>query len=274
VGDLAGLVEQSAEPAAVRLALDRLEAARAGTKDRLEADLALAAAVVAVAGASRSLPVVLETDPEALDVLAALDERPAPPEADDLDEAALVRWSTREYLRIAARDLLGLDDLPAVGARLSDHAADVLQSSLVVAEAEDLVVVGMGKFGGRELNYASDVDLMLVGPDGSMEGRARELLRVARTCFRVDANLRPEGRDGPLVRSLDSYRAYWERWASPWEFQALLKARPVAGPGRCLRRGGDRRAVGSGPLGRRPAVAAHDEGEDRGRGGPPRPGHP
>src|SRR5215218_2231352 len=92
----------------------------------------------------------------------------------------------------------------------------------------------MGKLGGDELNYASDVDLMLVGPDGLAAGdgesRARELLRVARTCFRVDANLRPEGRDGPLVRSLGSYRAYWERWAAPWEFQALLKARPVAGP--------------------------------------------
>ena len=232
--DLAVLVEQSADPAAVRLVLDRLESAAPGTAERLAGHPGLAAAVVAVAGASRSLPVVLEVDPGALDVLAALDERPLLPPGDSLDEASLQRWSTREYLRIAARDLLGRDDLPAVGAQLSAHAADVLGAALVVAGAEELVVVGMGKLGGSELNYASDVDLMLVGPDGlatgEAEGRARELLRVARTCFRVDANLRPEGRDGPLVRSLGSYRAYWERWAAPWEFQALLKARPVAGP--------------------------------------------
>ena len=235
MGDLAGLVEASADPPAVRLVLERLESASPGTADRLTADRRLAAAVVAVAAASRSLPVVLETDPGALDVLAALDERPPQPAGDALDEAALQRWASREYIRIAARDLLGLDDLPAVAAHLSAHAAEVLTAALGIAEAEDLVVVGMGKLGGGELNYASDVDLMLVAPDGAAggdaEGRARELLRVARTVFRVDANLRPEGRDGPLVRSLGSYRAYWERWASPWEFQALLKARPVAGPG-------------------------------------------
>ena len=55
------------------------------------------------------------------------------------------------------------------------------------------------------------------------------MIEIARTCFRVDADLRPEGRDGPLVRTLESYEAYWDRWASTWEFQALLKARPVAG---------------------------------------------
>jgi len=110
----------------------------------------------------------------------------------------------------------------------------VLARSCALAGAEDLVVVGMGKFGGSELNYASDVDLVLVGPDGMnparAEASAREVLRIARRCFRVDTNLRPEGRDGPLVRTVASYQAYWERWASPWEFQALLKARPVIGP--------------------------------------------
>jgi hypothetical protein len=180
--DLDGIVEQSADPGAVRLVLDRLETALPGTAGRLKEDTGLAAAVVAVAAASRSLPVVLETDPGALDVLAALDEQPAPPTGAELDEAALVRWSAREYLRIAARDLLGMDDLPAVGALLSQHAADVLQASLVLAASEELVVVGMGKLGGNELNYASDVDLMLVAPDGSEESRGRELLGVARTC--------------------------------------------------------------------------------------------
>jgi glutamine synthetase adenylyltransferase len=63
------------------------------------------------------------------------------------------------------------------------------------------------------------------------ERQARAVMEVARTCFRVDADLRPEGRDGPLVRTLESYLSYWGRWAEPWEFQALLKAPPVAGDG-------------------------------------------
>src|SRR5262249_16574629 len=58
---------------------------------------------------------------------------------------------------------------------------------------------------------------------------ARRSMEVARRCFRVDANLRPQGRDGPLVRTVASYEAYWSRWAEPWEFQALVKARAVAG---------------------------------------------
>src|SRR5436305_6547 len=78
--------------------------------------------------------------------------------------------------------------------------------------------------GAEELNCASDIDVMFVG-----DGDVRNLLRVARTCFRVDADLRPEGRGGPLIRSLESFEAYWDRWAQTWEFQALLKARPVAG---------------------------------------------
>ena len=93
----------------------------------------------------------------------------------------------------------------------------------------------MGKLGGRELNYSSDIDLMFVGdgPAGEVEAAARALMAVTRPCFRVDLNLRPEGRDGSLVRTVESYEAYWDQWAEPWEFQALLKARA----GRRRRRG-------------------------------------
>ena len=96
-----------------------------------------------------------------------------------------------------------------------------------------LTVIGMGKLGGDELNYASDIDVMFVGDgDGHQAAqRARAILEIARRCFRVDVNLRPQGRDGPLVRTLESYEAYWERWADAWEFQALIKARAVAGDG-------------------------------------------
>lgn len=180
-------------------------------------DAAARDAAAAVVAASRSLTRVLLTDPGALDVLGALDVRPAlEPDGD------LVVWKRRELLRIAARDLTGLDGLEAVGAALAHLADDVLAAA--VRDQPGLAVIGMGKHGARELNYASDVDVLFVG-----EGDARQVMDVARTCFRIDADLRPEGRDGPLVRSLDSYIAYWDRWAQPWEFQALLKSRFVAG---------------------------------------------
>ena len=104
----------------------------------------------------------------------------------------------------------------------------MLDAAAEAVGASELAVIGMGKLGGRELNYASDVDVLFVGGDPKA-ARGRDATSRARRCFRVDANLRPEGRDGALTRSVESYDAYWERWAQPWEFQALLKARPVAG---------------------------------------------
>ncbi len=217
--------ERSAAPAAVAVALDRLVDAHPGLGDQLAIDHQLRDAVVAVTGASRSLTDLLIADPGALEVLAHLDDRPVlatpPVSANDVR-----RWKQHELLRIAARDLVGIDDLPVVGRALSALAAEVLQAAITIAGAEELAVIGMGKLGGSELNYASDIDVMFVGGD---DRKARDVLAIARTCFRVDASLRPEGRDGPLTRSLESYEAYWDRWAQTWEFQALIKARPVAG---------------------------------------------
>lgn len=103
----------------------------------------------------------------------------------------------------------------------------------------------MGKCGGHELNYVSDVDVIFVGEpvEGADERKAVQaatrlashLMRICSettvegTIWPVDANLRPEGRNGPLVRTLSSHLAYYQRWAKTWEFQALLKARAVAG---------------------------------------------
>ena len=182
-----------------------------------------------VRAASRSLGRLLDSDPEALDLLERLDTRPP---IDESSEDALVRWKQHEFLRIAARDLTGIDPLEAVGAALSELAGDVLQGSLRLSGAGDqLAVIGMGKLGAAELNYASDIDVMFVG-DGEpqdLERVARAAADIARRCFRVDLNLRPEGRNGALVRTLPSYEAYWDKWAEAWEFQALLKARAVAG---------------------------------------------
>ncbi len=159
----------------------------------------------------------------------------------------------RLLLRLAARDLthdLGVDD---VAGELSDLAAGVLDAALAIAvrrigqsaATTRLAVVAMGKCGGHELNYVSDVDVIFVhepaeGADETEALRvatqlAGHLMRICSeqtgegTIWQVDAALRPEGKAGPLTRTLASHQGYYEKWASTWEFQALLKARAVAG---------------------------------------------
>jgi glutamate-ammonia-ligase adenylyltransferase len=136
-------------------------------------------------------------------------------------------------------DLRGLDYQQAT-ARLTYLAEAAIRAALHVAGAEvgvgrdkcRLSVIAMGKTGGRELNYVSDVDVLFVA-DGDLDIAARmasTMIRVANdACFEVDAALRPEGKAGPLVRSIDGHSTYYQRWARTWEFQALLKARPIAG---------------------------------------------
>jgi glutamate-ammonia-ligase adenylyltransferase len=171
--------------------------------------------------------------------------------------AAALRVAYRQrLLHLAARDLTGQMAIDGVTAELADLAAAALEAALAISRSQRpagaapgrLAVIAMGKCGGRELNYASDVDVIFVaepaeGAPGDGNGAALHTATqlaagMIRVCsqsmadgilFPVDPNLRPEGRDGPLVRTLASHRAYYERWAKTWEFQALLKARPVAG---------------------------------------------
>jgi glutamate-ammonia-ligase adenylyltransferase len=183
---------------------------------------------------------------------AATDQPVASLPAREAVDALRVEYR-RQLLRLAARDLahhVGVDD---VAAELSDLAGATLEAALAVARAglgEEaaavrLAVVALGKCGGHELNYVSDVDVLFVAEpaEGVEEARAlraatqlaSHLMRVCSdhtaegTIWPVDAALRPEGKAGPLVRTLASHRGYYERWAKTWEFQALLKARPVAG---------------------------------------------
>ncbi|HET6167963.1 MAG TPA: bifunctional [glutamine synthetase] adenylyltransferase/[glutamine synthetase]-adenylyl-L-tyrosine phosphorylase [Marmoricola sp.] len=163
----------------------------------------------------------------------------------------------RLLLRLASRDLAHHVAVDDVAAELSDLAAGTLDAALAVARAKvgpdsarcRLAVIAMGKCGGHELNYVSDVDVIFVAEpaDPADDGHGdEEALRIATqlastmmqvcgdntaegTIWQVDAALRPEGKAGPLVRTLASHRGYYERWAKTWEFQALLKARPVAG---------------------------------------------
>ncbi|UBH23709.1 bifunctional [glutamine synthetase] adenylyltransferase/[glutamine synthetase]-adenylyl-L-tyrosine phosphorylase [Micrococcus porci] len=178
---------------------------------------------------------------------------------------ALRRAYRRQLTAIALADLASREPtlvMPAVGRWLADLAGAALEAALAVSRAElraregaavdcvELAVIGMGKCGARELNYVSDVDVVFVhdvlepgAPDApSAQEAARLAAELAAGISRVlsgpapepglwevDANLRPEGRDGALSRTLDSHVEYYRRWAHGWEFQALLKARPVAG---------------------------------------------
>ncbi|MCC3279659.1 bifunctional [glutamine synthetase] adenylyltransferase/[glutamine synthetase]-adenylyl-L-tyrosine phosphorylase [Arthrobacter sp. zg-Y40] len=173
----------------------------------------------------------------------------------------------RHVLDLAVRDLGAAsptDYLPAAGRELADLAGAALEAALAVSRAElaasypaediaavKLAVIGMGKAGARELNYISDVDVIyVIDGDGLDEQRASAIgtalaAGISRAInasapepplWEVDTNLRPEGKDGPLVRTLDSHLNYYQRWAHSWEFQALLKARAMAGDAELGRR--------------------------------------
>ncbi len=293
--DLLASLAAAADPDLALIALSRMTLS-GDLLTALRADAGLRSRLTAVLGASAALGDHLArhpgdwrvlSGPDALrspgpaelraDLLMAVGAEPDAPEpaavpaaAPDCDPAAsLAAAYRRRLLHLAARDLTGAVTVDETAAELADLAAAALEAALAIARSQlppgsapaRLAVIAMGKCGGRELNYASDVDVIFVAaaagdprPDSAGPGSAgadsagaeAEVLRTAtrlaaglvRTCsqttaegalFPVDPNLRPEGRDGPLVRTLASHVAYYQRWAKTWEFQALLKARPVAG---------------------------------------------
>ncbi len=217
--------------------------------------------LLGVLGASEALGDHLARHPRdwrALVTYEAIDLHPGVAEferglADAVDPDSLRVAYRRCLLTLAARDVCGTTGLAQTAAELADLATATLRAALAIARTaapEDaaqcrLAVVAMGKCGGRELNYVSDVDVIFVGEarDGvdetkAMQAATRLAAHMMRICsettvegtiWEVDANLRPEGRNGPLVRTLSSHLAYYQRWAKTWEFQALLKARAVAG---------------------------------------------
>ena len=223
------------------------------------------ARVVAVAGVSRPLGELISRYADAVDSLRTLDSVDVASTADAVAGAVaasedpvqqasgIAAIRRRATADIAARDLTGVAKLPEVAAELAGLAQGVLTGALrgVHHQLTDgspiakIAVIGMGKLGGRELNYVSDVDVVFVhealdGHEDADAGRevvqvlsrVLELLNSSTTmgrAYEVDPTLRPEGRSGALSRTIGSFVAYWERWAKTWEFQALLKARPVAG---------------------------------------------
>ena len=240
-------------------------------RNTLDADDGLRERLTAVLGASAALGDHLERHPADWRVLLGRDALRAPEPA-QLRTALLYAVGADPYasvpvgdaaggparlhhayrarvLHLAGRDLAGISGFADVAAELADLAAAAVEAALALARAEipgrcRLAVIGLGKCGGGELNYVSDVDVVFVAePADDDDDDAAALATAAklaaatmRICsqgpeapWQVDAALRPEGKAGPLVRTLDSHVAYYRRWAKTWEFQALLKARPIAG---------------------------------------------
>lgn len=161
------------------------------------------------------------------------------------DAAKAVRFARRrELLRVALASVLNLITVEQVGVALSDIAAATLNALVGLArrgsDGIEFAVIAMGRFGGEELGFTSDTDVLWVFRDSGADADAHRIAEgVVRTITRLgedlrfpldlDAGLRPEGKNGPLVRSLDAYRAYYEKWSDIWETQALVRARPIAG---------------------------------------------
>lgn len=167
-------------------------------------------------------------------LIGLIDSRPDPEEK----VGTIRRFTRRRMLRIAARDIL--DSVPAgetTGA-LSDTGDAVIAGALhAIGATRGFGVIAMGKWGGRELSYGSDLDLIFVHAEDRSDALALagEVERTVSAPSRhgpglaIDTELRPEGRRGPLARSLDGYRRYYAEWAEPWEVMALVRARQAAG---------------------------------------------
>jgi glutamate-ammonia-ligase adenylyltransferase len=150
----------------------------------------------------------------------------------------------REVLRLALGAVLGILNISQISLALSQISELYLKSMLAIATRDigalsiDFGIVAMGRFGGQEVGFGSDADVMFVyqSDDESGQKQAEAIISLLRKIssdslleFEIDIDLRPEGKNGAIARSIDSYESYYQRWADTWEAQALLRARPIAG---------------------------------------------
>ncbi len=249
----------SARPAQVLLNLERLAINQpdpAGFFDSLGSDPRALQILAALFSGSQFLSEILMRRPQAVWQLVEMVRAARAKTPADLDDEwngallgvtefaaqmdALRRFQRWELLRIGVCDMLGLFDLPAVTLQLSNLADAVVRACLQMVcagcDASGFAVFSLGKLGGRELNYSSDIDLLFIASDSEAYGRTAEQLIEALAgvtdegfLYRVDMRLRPWGRMGALVSSVDGYLTYLQRSARLWEKQALLKARLSAG---------------------------------------------
>jgi glutamate-ammonia-ligase adenylyltransferase len=275
--DLLPALLESPDPDAAVVGLSRYLAARTGRAmflDYLREDPRALHVLTYVLGASPFLSEILIRNPEYFHWLVSQIERSAPDRqdleeeleamlanVDDPGEAldTLKRWKRRETLRIAARDLLRRETVQTATAQISDLASVVADVALAIVMRQMLdaegreqspgtfAVIGMGKLGGRELNYSSDIDLIYVydlDPADATDGsEPREFFqRLGRKLtsalgehthesylYRVDLRLRPGGARGRIAYSLEEYDDYYTAWGETFERVALIKARPIAG---------------------------------------------
>lgn len=212
-------------------------------------DCAHAPTLPLVLGSSDTLARLLLRHPTWLDELSG--DTPAAPSTDPIEPnwTAIRTAKYRGLLRIAARDLAERPFSQSLG-ELSDLADRCLEAALTCAaresEADPPALIGLGKLGGRELNFSSDVDLLFIDLPSEGEedvGRREAAERLVRLLkrqmeapsedgfgYRVDLELRPEGRNGALTNPLDSALYYYETFGADWERQMLIRARPIAGP--------------------------------------------
>jgi glutamate-ammonia-ligase adenylyltransferase len=234
----------------------------------LRDESATAQRLAIILGSSRYATDLLLKSPDAVNFLATEESLMPKSEKELLDEAlataeryddpaeavlALRAMRRRELFKISASDILGLTEIETVGNQLAVVATATISGTLsaIVSHtpnAPKFSIIAMGRYGGGELSYGSDADVMFVYGDvddsthpnapeqaaqaaHAIANELRTLLMAPSTDpeLAIDADLRPEGKSGPLVRSLDSFAAYYQNWSSGWETQALLRAKPVAG---------------------------------------------
>jgi glutamate-ammonia-ligase adenylyltransferase len=234
----------------------------------LRDESATAQRLAIILGSSRYATDLLLKSPDAVNFLVSEDSLLPKAEVELLEEAmataqryddaaeavlALRAMRRRELFKISASDILGLSDIETVGNQLTAVTTATISGTLAAITAQTpsapkMSIIAMGRYGGGELSYGSDADVMFVygDVDDSVDQRApeqaaqaahaianelRTLLMAPSTDpeLAIDADLRPEGKSGPLVRSLESFAAYYQNWSSGWETQALLRAKPVAG---------------------------------------------
>ena len=273
-GELLPALVESPDPDAAVVGLSRYIAARTGRSMFLEYlgdDPRAMHVLTYVLGASPFLSEILIRNPEYFHWLVPQIERSAPERQDLEDEIlpmlanigdpaealdTLKRWKRRETLRVAARDLLRRETVPTATAQISDLAGVTVDCALTIATSQLLAadsrekapgafsVIGMGKLGGGELNYSSDIDLMYVFDAIDPEnGEAREFFqRLGKKLtaalgehtgesylYRVDLRLRPGGARGPIAYALEDYDDYYGSSGETFERFALIKAQPIAG---------------------------------------------
>jgi len=165
-------------------------------------------------------------------------------DSEDSARKALRGFRRRELLRIALSSMVGVSDITQVGNALTTLSRVFLEGIVALARTPDdgieFAVIAMGRLGGAELSFGSDLDVVYVFRDAGAAEQAHSVAeRIVKDITRLsedvlfpvdlDAGLRPEGKNGPIVRSLDAYAAYYERWALGWEAQALLRAASYVG---------------------------------------------